>query len=127
MMPKGRNRRNLRDKEGREKRNYYAMIFNLRGPLKDACEAIVADEEFDRAAEKYATAWREKLRAHLGEDSVRCRQHVMAHSLAGLLRTGLGDDGRFPLALALSLAMTDRVQQCVEKSDRSERGELGRN
>jgi hypothetical protein len=103
--------------------DYYAVTFGLRGVLKIACTEFTASGEFEQTARRYARVWLEQLGPQL-PDSVACRRNLFIHLVRGFLDRGLDTADKFLLVLAVSLAMTDRVQQLV---DRHERRLHGRN
>lgn len=106
--------------------NYYIVTFGLRGALKIALAEFAACGDFEQAAQRYARVWRRQLRPQL-PDSVACRRNLFLHLVRGFLDRGLDTKDKFPLALAVSLAITDRTQQLIDERDRCERRLCGRN
>lgn len=107
-------------------RDYYALIFALRGPIRIAYLKLTSVAEFEETAAYYADLWRGHLRK-TGQDSVLCRRRIMAHALCQLVQKGMGQAPRYTLALALALAMTDRAQQLVESEDKRQQRTFGDN
>jgi len=58
---------------------------------------------------------------------MRCRQSLMAHVLGKLCEKGFDHPLKYPLAVAVSLAMVDRVHALVEEADARERRQVGEN
>jgi hypothetical protein len=106
--------------------NFYALTFGLRGTLRAACMDFTRCDEFEQTARSYARFWRETLRPQL-RDSVECRRNLFLHLLREFLGHGLDSMDKYRLALALSLAMTDRTQQLVDRWDGRWRMLYGRN
>lgn len=98
----------------------------LPRPLAKACRLLTEGDDFEVSAAQFACFWRQTLRPHLG-NSVRCRQSLMAHVLGKLIEKGFDHPLKYPLAVAVSLAMTDRVHALVEEADAQERTHVGGN
>lgn len=127
MMRTNRSTRSQqRDQTIKSEINFYALTFGLRGALRAACMDFTRCDEFEQTARRYARFWRETLRPQL-RDSVECRRNLFLHLLKEFLGYGLDSMDEYRLALALSLAMTDRTQQLVDRCDRRRRMLHGRN
>ena len=109
-----------------EQAGFYPALLGLRGRTKRACLKVLACAEFEEMAATLAMHWRTNLRVRV-HDALSCRQQVLGRVIVDLVRKGAGGEGKYPLALAVALAMTDRAHCIVEQQDAEQRMQHGTN
>lgn len=109
-----------------EQAGFYPALLGLRGKTKRACLKVLGCREFEEMAATLAMHWRTRLRVRL-HDPLSCRQQVLGRVIVDLVKKGDGGAGKYPLALAVALAMTDRAHCIVEQQDSEQRRQHGTN